>query len=149
MTPHPGVPSAIHDPGSGANMAPNVEWGMMSDLMGRVVHLERTATDQGRDVSSLIGSRKSWRWVVGICGPVILGAMVTVLLWSTDKVSTSSERVGATNARIEVLWRMIDTLTQDIRDLRLEIRKMSGLEPRSSKSSMTTTRQTLADRNSP
>jgi hypothetical protein len=85
----------------------------------------------------LIASRRIWGWIAGLAAPVLLGAVVTTLLWSVDKISASSERVGATSARIESLEKMVgsdraaiekllDKLDQDIR----ELRRHTGLDPK-------------------
>lgn len=105
--------------------------------------MERTVASDQIEISSLLGSRKTWRWAVGFGAPTMVGALVTVMLYLAGQVSMSSERVGATSARIEALGETLRTLQQevirnlqqDIRDLRAEFRRMgdfpSGTSARS------------------
>lgn len=103
-------------------------------------------------IKSLEDSRRFWRWIAGLGLPLIFTGALSIVLYSADKITASSERVGATlarldavikivdglqsadigavQARIEALNRLIDSLQQDIRDLRRELHKLSGTDAR-------------------
>lgn len=109
------------------------------DLLGRLRAIEENDEQQRLDIASLLASRRSWRWIAGLGGPVLLTAMVAVGLWSIDRVTASAERTGRTEAEIkatdtlnkartDAIENLIRLLQQDISQLR----QRAGLEPRPS-----------------
>lgn len=109
------------------------------DLLGRLKELEDNNEQQRLDIASLLASRRSWRWTLGLGLPVLLSSVVVVMLWSIDRVSVSSERTGRTEAEIkatdtlnkarnDALENLIRLLQQDVSQLR----QRAGLDPRPS-----------------
>lgn len=78
-------------------------------------------------VGSLESSRKTWGWIVGLVAP----AMFATLLWAVDRVQASAERLGESRATIESFKHALDTVDQDIRELRGRIMKLTGEPPSS------------------
>lgn len=108
------------------------------DLLGRLKELEDNDEQQRLDIASLLASRRTWRWALGLGLPVLLTSLVVVALWSIDRISVSSERAGRTEAEIkatdtlnkarsEALENLIRLLQQDVSQLR----QRAGLEPSS------------------
>jgi hypothetical protein len=108
-----------------------------NDVLDRIVRLESLAVNQGIEVSSLLSSRKTWRWAIGLGAPTLIGVFVTVMLDARSQVVSSSEHAGRTEARLEALDRALDRIEKaqdrrmqdvidDIRALRLEMHKITG-----------------------
>lgn len=101
-------------------------------------------------VKSLEDSRKFWRRIATIVLPILLTGFGGFVLYSADKISTSSERIGNTlarldgvvetvrdlqkgaaaiggmEARIDALFKLLNMLEEDIR----ELRKHAGIAPK-------------------
>lgn len=100
--------------------------------------LEARVEEHRLDIASLLASRRSWRWTLGLGLPVLLTSIVLVMLWSIDRVSVAAERAGETKAKIEAgdvlnkarndaLENLIRLLQQEVSQLR----QRAGLEPSS------------------
>lgn len=93
----------------------------LADHQQRLRDLERAGEYARLDIASLVASRRMWRWIVGILIPTLAGAMITVLLFSAERVSSSAERVGAMNATIEAL-------KDEVHNLRMKLDKLSKID---------------------
>jgi len=123
-----------HYSGSFELVPPNDMFGQA--LLQRVQRMERHADEQTLHVASLLASRKAWRWIAGIAGPVLFSALVTVFLYSAERdtqaaqrIEASAERIGTMNARIEALQQLTNILLGEISTLRMEIHKITGYNP--------------------
>lgn len=107
------------------------------DLQQRMHVVERDVELQGRELASLTSSRRTWTWIIRLGAPVLLTFALGFVLYAADKISASGERAGETRAKIEALDKRVDglqrdinTLQRDINTLILELRKLSGHDPR-------------------
>jgi len=82
--------------------------------------------DIDKRIASLEASRRSWRVVSAVGIPALIGAAMALMLWSADKITASSERVGETRAEIKSQGKQIELLQQEV----LMLRKLSGLDLR-------------------
>lgn len=87
------------------------------DLPQRVTKLEDRHDEQRLDVASLLASRRSWRWIMALGVPPLLGALVVVMLWAVDRSSVSAGRTGKAEATMDSLQKEVDLLRGYVHEL--------------------------------
>lgn len=105
-----------------------------SELLQRIERLEE--------------SHKSFQKFLWLVIPTLLGGFVTALVYASDKIAASAERVGKTEATIESLKDKIAGQEQEIGQLRAALLRLSGAEPHKPTSNdvrMTPTPDRVAD----
>jgi hypothetical protein len=83
----------------------------------RIDNLETRVEEQRLDIASLLASRRAWRWIAGICLPMLLAAVTTVQLWAIDRVSTSERATGRSEATIEAIQFRLNLLEGYVHEL--------------------------------
>lgn len=81
-----------------------------------------------RRIRSLEGSRRFWKWAIGLGAPILSSAAFAMVIYLAAQIQTSSERAGETRATIDAVRKAIDVLDLDIRELRSKILKLSGVD---------------------
>ena len=80
----------------------------------------------GHVVESLVASRDTGRKLLWLIIPALVGALVSVLVFSAEKIAASSEQAGKQAATIDALKEQVQQQRDDIRELRAALRRQSG-----------------------
>lgn len=100
-----------------------------SDALERIARiLEQLAGQQQQSVASLVASRDATRKVMWPVILALLGALGTVLVFSAEKIASSSERAGRMEATIEALKDARQQDREEISQLRGALLRLTGTD---------------------
>jgi hypothetical protein len=94
---------------------------MQLELLKRLDRLDRVehAVElMDRAWAVLTASRRFWGWAAGIGVPALIAGAFALLMASHSEASTSAERVGRTEARLDAAFKLIDLLEGEVSELR-------------------------------
>lgn len=96
------------------------------DLFRRLARLEER--DDAREVAmvSLASSNRTWRWIAGICLPLVFAGLLSLLAYSVDRLEASALRAGRQEAMGDELKGRVLLLEGYIH----ELLRHAGLNPR-------------------
>lgn len=95
----------------------------LREIEGEIDVLRRDQALMQQDVTSLLASRAALRKILLLVIPALAGGIVTALIYAGDKIATSAERVGRTEARLDALERRLDDRGVEVTQLRVTLER--------------------------
>lgn len=87
------------------------------DMFRRLARLEERDDTREIAVVRLTSSNRTWRWIAGICLPVVFAGLGAILAYSVERLETSALRAGKQEATSDELKGRVNLLESYIHEL--------------------------------